>query len=134
MDNELKILLAIVAVIIIYCFLTGSQSKKEKENFDASASAEAMPWSANTNDYGEMDILDDGNNGNSGLQFNMCSKSCCSPQYPPPFPLPVDTMVCMSGQEFVPSSYTCRNEMQNAGCVCMTKEQSEFLGSRGGNA
>jgi hypothetical protein len=134
MDNELKILLAIVAVIIIYCFVTGSQSKKDKETFNASASAEVMPWSANTNSYGEMDILDDGENGNIGLHFNMCSPSCCSPQYPPPFPLPVDPMICMSEQEFVPSSYSCRNEAQNAGCMCMTKEQSTFLGSRGGNA
>jgi hypothetical protein len=134
MDNELKILLAIVAVIIIYCFLTGSQSGKAKEKFDVSAEADPLPWSANTNGYGEMDILDDGENGNAGLHFNMCSPSCCSPQYPTPFPLPVDPMICMSGQEFVPSSYSCRNESQNAGCVCMTQEQSEFLGSRGGNA
>lgn len=92
------------------------------------------PWESELKGYGKID--DDwmeNLDGNSGLGFNMCSKSCCSPQYPPPFHVPVDPLVCNSKDEFVPSSYTCNNGWQDSGCLCMTKKQSKFLGSRGGN-
>jgi len=92
------------------------------------------PWAMNTLQYGEMDILDDGMRGNAGLNFNMCSKSCCSPQYPPPFSMPVDPLVCKSGQEFVPSGYSCNNGWQDSGCLCMTKNQALFLNRRGNNS
>jgi hypothetical protein len=91
------------------------------------------PWGNNMNDYGEVDILDDGLNGNAGLNFNMCSPSCCSPQYPTPFPMPADPLVCSSKQESVPSSYTCNNAWQNSGCLCMTKQQALFMNNRGNN-
>jgi len=71
--------------------------------------------------------------GNQGLGYSMCSKSCCSPQYPPPFSLPKDDLVLNSGQEFVGTSYACSNTWQDAGCLCMTKEQGKFLDSHGGN-
>jgi len=91
------------------------------------------PWGQNPNDYGHVDILDDGMNGNAGLNFNLCSKSCCSPQYPTPFPMPADPLVCSSEQEFVPTSYTCNNAWQDSGCLCMTKQQALFLNNRGNN-
>lgn len=84
--------------------------------------------------YGDFDILNDGANGNMGLGFNMCSKSCCSTQYPPPFGLPVDPLVCGSKKEYLPSIYTCNNGWQDSGCLCITKEQTAFLNSRGNNA
>lgn len=93
------------------------------------------PWEGGIKGYGKID--DDwmeNLNGDESLSFNMCSKSCCSPQYPTPFALPEDPLVCNSKDEFVPSSYTCNNGWQDSGCVCMTKKQSKFLGSRGGNA
>ena len=77
-------------------------------------------------------MLDDGSNGNLGLHNNMCSPSCCSPQYPPPFPVPHDPLVL--GHEFVASNMTCMNTEQNVGCLCLRKDQAEHLGSRGGNA
>ncbi len=92
------------------------------------------PWEKNTGGYGETDILDDGGKGNFGLNFNMCSKACCSQQYPPPFSITPDDFVLRSGQEFVPSSYTCNNGWQDSGCLCMTKDQALFLNRRGGNA
>lgn len=92
-----------------------------------------VPWAKNQDGYGEVDMLDDGMNGNAGLNFNMCSKSCCSPQYPPPFPLGSDPLICNSEDEFVPSSYKCNNGWQDSGCLCMTKEQALFLNKRGNN-
>jgi len=81
--------------------------------------------------FGEVDKLDDGGNGMFGLNYSMCSKSCCSPQYPPPFEL--DTDVVASKGDFVPNSYKCNNAWQDSGCVCMTGKERDFLASRGGN-
>lgn len=93
------------------------------------------PWyKAYTGNLKNYYLLDDGANGAAGLQYNMCSKSCCGEQYPVPFKLPVDSAVCDKSDEFVPNSYTCNNAWQDSGCVCMTKEQAEHIGSRGGNA
>lgn len=84
--------------------------------------------------YGKVDRLDDGYNGAMGLNYNMCSKSCCGPQYPPPFALEQDAMVEKMKDQFVPNNYSCNNAWNNTGCVCMTKKQHEYIGSRGGNA
>jgi len=83
--------------------------------------------------YGQSNILDDGDMGNAGLNYNMCSKSCCSPQYPPPFPLGKDDLVEKNKGKFVGSGYACNNAWQDSGCMCMTKKQSDFLASRGNN-
>jgi hypothetical protein len=90
----------------------------------------ATAWGAA---YGTNDNLDDGNNGIYGLNYAMCSKSCCGPQYPPPFETDKDVVVDKMKGEFVPNGIQCNNNWQNAGCLCMTKDQQGFLSSRGGN-
>jgi hypothetical protein len=92
------------------------------------------PWSENTGNYGESDILNDGNFGNMSTSYNMCSKSCCSSQWPVPHSITPDDYVLMSNKEFVPTNITCSNGWQDAGCMCVTKEQSNFLRHRGNNA
>lgn len=91
------------------------------------------PWYVNPNSYGEVDMLDDGMNGNAGVNFNVCSRSCCSRQYAPPFAMPTDPMVQNADTEFVPNNYTCNDGWNDSGCLCLTKPQSEFLNRRGGN-
>lgn len=83
-----------------------------------------------TNNY----TLDDGKDGAFLLHNNLCSKSCCSEQYPVPFKLQYDKYVCQNKNELVPSNYTCNNSMQDSGCLCLTKSQGSFLYNRGGNA
>jgi hypothetical protein len=90
------------------------------------------PWGVNTNNYGESDTLD-GMMGNAGLEFNLCSKSCCTAQYPNGIKMKPDEFVCGSKDKFTSSSYTCNNAYQDSGCVCMTEKQSDFINSRGGN-
>lgn len=82
----------------------------------------------------DKDGLYDGEHGSLGLHYNMCSKSCCSAQYPPAFGTEYDAMVCKNKDKFVPNSYKCNNAWQDSGCVCMTHKQREFLLNRGGNA
>jgi len=93
-----------------------------------------VPWAKNPKNYGEIgDILDDGSNGYAGLNYNLCSKSCCSQQYPPPFMTSLDNFVCNSKDKFVPSNYVCNNGYQDTGCLCITEKQQQFLQNRGGN-
>jgi len=77
--------------------------------------------------YSETSITD------YSMNFNQCSPACCSDQWPVPFKLPVDKSLCGSKDEFVPNSYYCNNGWQDSGCLCMTKQQSEFLQTRGDN-
>lgn len=93
------------------------------------------PWyKAYTGNLQNYYLLDDGKGGTAGLHYNLCSKSCCSEQYPLPFKMPVDSAVAESKDEFVPTNYTCNNAWEDSGCVCMTKDQANFVGARGGNA
>jgi hypothetical protein len=89
-------------------------------------------WGEDGLSYGQADTLDNGL-GQIGFGSNMCSKSCCTPQYPPPFVQDQDPFVCKSKDKFVSSNYTCNNGWQNSGCLCLTEAQSDFLGSRGEN-
>ncbi len=86
------------------------------------------------NNYGLADDLDDGASGNMGLNYNLCSPSCCSAQYPTPHKLAKDPLVCGREDEFVPSNMTCQNSWQNGSCLCLTKPQAAFISARGGNA
>lgn len=78
-------------------------------------------------------FLDDGENGQQSIQHNLCSKSCCSSQYPTPHKLKHDPFVCANKDEFVPTNTMCNNTFQDSGCLCMTKKQANFIRSRGGN-
>jgi hypothetical protein len=96
---------------------------------------EVVPaWGIDSDKYGANDAMDDGTGSNLGLTYNLCSPSCCTDQYPIPHKLPVDKFVCDNRDNYVPNSYTCSNQWQNAGCLCMTKKQASFLENRGGNA
>ena len=78
-------------------------------------------------------FLDDGNGGNDSIQHNLCSKSCCSAQWPTPFKQKYDSYVCQNKDQFVPSQIMCNNSFQDSGCLCLTKKQSQNLYMRGGN-
>ncbi len=93
-----------------------------------------IPYKYKNATYGDNYFIDDGGDGTLGLQSSLCSKSCCIPQYPLPFDLPEDELLKNSNIEYVQSNYTCNNGFQDTGCLCMTKEQSHFLNSRGGNS
>lgn len=163
MDKQVLLLLIVVAIVTV-CVLYPNFFGVSKERFDGEEvkklsllhdprqyqpelnnevdrtplvglPSQMIPaWEVDSLKYGDFDGLNDGADGNMGMGFNLCSKSCCSAQYPPPFGLPVDPLVCGSKKEFVPSTYTCNNGWQDSGCLCMTKDQALFLNTRGNNA
>ena len=78
-------------------------------------------------------FLDDGAGGEQSIQHNLCSKSCCSEQWPTPFKQKFDPYVCGAKGKFSKSNIFCSNTFQDAGCLCLTKPQHSFLYSRGSN-
>lgn len=78
-------------------------------------------------------FLDDGAGGDMSIQHNLCSKSCCSAQWPTPFKQKFDPYVCNNKDQFIPSQIMCSNSFQDAGCLCLSKKQGQFLMNRGGN-
>jgi hypothetical protein len=78
-------------------------------------------------------FLDDGNAQNDTVVHNLCSKSCCSAQWPTPFKQKYDPYVCANKDQFVPSNIFCNNTFQDSGCLCLTKPQAQKLYNRGGN-
>lgn len=80
------------------------------------------------------DLTEVGGLGDKTMNFNLCSPACCSDQWPVPFKTPVDKMTCESKDDFVPSNYFCNNGWQDSGCLCMKKDQSEFINTRGNNS
>lgn len=142
-ETRLFVLILLI-LILIWCIFpeiyTGAYNVvtyKDTENFETGSNPQSSQSGSQPAKYiaslGVNDYLDDGGDGNLGLIHSMCSKACCSAQYPPPFALDVDPMICNSKEQYVPSNYMCNNGWQDAGCVCMTKEQSENLARRGGN-
>lgn len=78
-------------------------------------------------------FLDDGANGEMSIQHNLCSKSCCSEQWPTPFKTKYDPYVCENKDKFVPSRIFCNNTFQDSGCLCLSKDQARHIYNRGGN-
>lgn len=78
-------------------------------------------------------FLDDGAGGEMSIQHNLCSKSCCSEQWPLPFKQKYDPYVCGNKDQFVPSRYFCNTAHGDSGCLCLSKKTAQFLYNRGGN-
>jgi len=64
-------------------------------------------------------FLSDGAGGEMEIQHNLCSKSCCSAQWPTPFKQKFDPYVCgaKGAGEYVPSQIFCSNSFQDSGLI-----------------
>ncbi len=65
---------------------------------------------------------------------NKISPNCCPAQYAPPFKVSEKEDANSDySQKYVANQYSGMNYKDGYGCVCMTPDQAEFYGSRGGN-
>ena len=69
------------------------------------------------------------------IDTNKCSKSCCInsgwklPKELEPTDMSVDEL-----KNYIPSNFSCNfGSNTGSGCVCVSKDDNELLGSRGGN-
>lgn len=68
-------------------------------------------------------FLDDGAGGEMSIQHNLCSKSCCSEQWPTPFKQKYDPYVCGSKDKFSAGggNYFCSNSFQDSGLIARSE-------------
>jgi len=69
----------------------------------------------------------------NGLNYNMCSRSCCFQPYKTPFNVNNDPLVAASGKNFVASPYNCNDGFNDSGCLCLEDNQADYIGARGIN-
>lgn len=76
------------------------------------------------------------------IDTNKCSRSCCvNSGWPYPDQIKDKEISDKDMEKYIPSNYSCNFGSNNnsgsgssgSGCVCFTKEDSNYLGSRGGN-
>lgn len=77
----------------------------------------------NTNDIQKMDE-------------NLCSKQCCKfVQWPVPHDVKVGDIPEEQLKNYIPSNLSCNYGSNNGGgCLCVTKDNFNYLSQRGGNA
>ncbi len=72
---------------------------------------------------------------NTKLDQNLCSRQCCKHvQWPVPGELTAGNMTPEQLANFIPSNLTCSNGDSSGGCLCIKKEEFNFLANRGTNA
>ena len=162
MNKCLKTFIVVIAAVMVFFLFVHPTINNNKENFSAEGKAAALTNNNEELSLEELDLqhdgsnnipikvegasgekleklpenyyfLDDGAEGKMSIQHNLCSKSCCSEQYPTPFKLKYDGNVCANKSKYVPSQIMCNNAHQDSGCLCMTQDQAKFLTNRGGN-
>jgi hypothetical protein len=77
-----------------------------------------------------------GNVDSHKVDTQMCSKSCCSPQWGHQAEGDDRVMANDLGSKYFATNYTCNGENpgdQGNGCVCVSKDTFGYLGNRGGN-
>lgn len=150
-DPKLRLLLLVVVTLaVIYwafhpnlkeivCGKEGFASQRDTEKIFDPRTGQLVdpplndPLVGNFNQLQADNLLDDGANGLMGVQNNLCSRSCCGVQFPPPFNMKEDPFIAANRDKFAPSNYFCNNVYQDAGCLCVTKDQDSFFDMRGGN-
>lgn len=116
--NIVKLLLISILVLLILRPILFPKKKKVEEPFYVLPYAEQK----NTEDYYPKDTK---------LLFadNKCCKSCCKNLWP----LPFDAGDCDTcGNKYIASNYMCQGK-NGSGCVCVTKEEGDYLDRRANN-
>lgn len=129
MDSQTLVTIVIVIAVIIIIIAVVQSNNAPLELFDNLGYIPA-PYNRNNFNPQQYEL------NNPGLDiFNnsMCSKSCCSRQWPTPFPQEYDPEICPYKNNFIPNQYTCMGP-QGVGCLCLDRQDATYLYNRGNNA
>ena len=144
MSTLVTILIIVLIVLLLIAWIDSNQQPQQfqpvppiTEQFEDITIQPYGPnkvYQANASIYpADYYMLQDGVAGKMRVENNICSKSCCSPQWPTPFKQEYNPSICQNRNNYVPSGMTCNNLYNDAGCLCLTKDQSLSLQNRGGN-
>jgi hypothetical protein len=126
MQNEDIFLFVAIFIGIIFFFIIYPYTQTNCENFDESTPIFIENKSDNKSD--NINVID---KSFPRIDQNICSKQCCKHiQWPVPFntknPL-VDKEIL---DNFIGSNLSCNNG-ENGGCVCLTKNDFNYLSNHG---
>jgi hypothetical protein len=114
-SEESQSIICIVVVVAVFFLLILPQLEKMRSHEDS-------------------DIMEKFNNKLNNfhkIDTNICSASCCGNQYPVGFDIKKDDR--LADGKYIPTNMTCTGH-HGTGCVCVTKEQRDYLTERGDNA
>ncbi len=142
MNNKFYLLSlgGLVVVLVLLYLIYNVDEKKEKmvniENYDNETmkkDKELLGLQKSNEEDDQINpmayFLDDGANGNIATVGNLCSLSCCSKEYK-------DHNLVEEGvnpDDYVKTNLFCGSSISGTGCMCVSKEQKEFLENRGNN-
>ncbi len=110
MDNNNDITVSSIVIIICVCILIYMY---KNEHF--------------TNNYEVVES----NSKIMKINENICSKQCCNHvQWPVPFNTKNPNLNSSQENKYIPNNFSC-NGGNGGGCVCLTKEQYNYLTNHG---
>lgn len=114
-SEESQSLICIVIVVAVFFLVILPQLEKMRNSEDDEIREN---FNNKLNDFHKIDT-------------NICSANCCGSQYPVSFDVKEDERLIEG--KYIPTNYTCTGQ-HGTGCVCITKEQRDYLAERGENA
>lgn len=119
-DNTFLILSILIGILIIFVIYPNIMSQNHSEGFQIDQQVNKILTDTINKDVPKIDQ-------------RICSKQCCKfIQWPVPFntknPIVKDDVL----NNFIPSNFSC-NGGENGGCVCLTKDDYNYLSEHGQN-
>lgn len=121
MENcEIIVLLGLLVVVV--CLLIRIIHNKKKQNNCAE----------NFGNYNNFEIVNDKTIPVAKIDKNVCSKQCCKFEvWQPPFVIKNPNVDSKFMDKFIGTNLSCGNGPESGGCVCMTKNDFNYIANRG---
>ena len=110
-NNTICFFILLVVLLLVYCYFNTYESHNCKNN---------------NNKYSEefynnyFDLKNDTSNSISDIENIVCSKDCCSTQWPISDKIHVkDPKINMN--DYLPTNLNCNNGINDTGCICKKK-------------
>lgn len=135
--NDSFLILSILVVFVIFYYIYQNvvgQSKKEGFQIDDKVNNLIQNASSRPDIIyidNDSSIKEEKDNKIIKIDQNVCSKQCCKfIQWPVPFNTRNPTISNSTLDKFIPSNLAC-NGGSNGGCVCLTKDDFNYLSNHG---
>ena len=132
-DDSLLILSILIGLLIFFYLYPNIINQSKKEGFQIDDQVNKLIQSANAPIFIDNDssIKEIKSNVMRKIDQNVCSKQCCKfIQWPVPFNTRNPTISDSTLDKFIPSNLGC-NGGANGGCVCLTKDDFNYLSNHG---
>jgi hypothetical protein len=132
-NDSFLILSILIGLLIFFYLYPNIMDQSKKEGFQIDDQVNKLIQSANAPIFIDNDssIKENKSNAIHKIDQNVCSKQCCKfIQWPVPFNTRNPTISDSTLDQFIPSNLAC-NGGANGGCVCLTKDDFNYLSNHG---